>query len=92
MAKKKITAGEIDILGGLLADIAELSRQADEIKGRLKLSGLDSLEGDLFNATVVHQERVTLDSAKVRTLLGKKASLVEKVSPTVSVRVTARHP
>ena len=93
MARKQIivTGDDVDTLGALLATISDLSKQADEIKARLKASGLECKEGQLFNAVVVHQERASLDSAKVRTLLGEKVSLVERVIPTVSVRVTARH-
>lgn len=85
-----ITAAEIDRLGELLAIISDLTKEADSIKTRLKESGLDCKEGGLFNAVVVHQTRTSLDSAKVRVLLGDKVSLVERTTDTVSVRVTAR--
>jgi len=37
-----ITADDIDNLGFLLADISRLTKQADEIKTRLKAGGVDS--------------------------------------------------
>jgi len=86
----RITAKDIDTLGNLLAEISDLSEKADDIKARLKASGLDHKDGSLFSAVVVHQDRTSLDTAKVRTLLGDRISLVERTSANVSVRVTAR--
>lgn len=85
-----VTTADIDRLGELLARISDLTKEADGIKKALKESGLDCKEGNLFNAVVVHQTRTTLDSEKVRILLGDKVSLVERITDTVSVRVTAR--
>lgn len=86
-----ITSNDIDNLGLLLAQIADLTKQADAIKNNLKESGLTCKEGSLFNAVVVHQERKSYDPRKVEIILGDKISLVERVSDCVSVRVTARH-
>jgi len=88
--KNAVTAADVDMLGALLAQISDLSKQADAIKTKLKESGMDCKEGALFNAVVVHQNRTTLDSKKVRLMLGEKAALCERTSETVSVRVTAR--
>ena len=85
-----VTAADIDRLGALLAQISDLTKEADGIKTALKDSGLDCTEGTLFNAVVVHQTRTLLDSDKVRVLLGDKVSLVERTSESVAVRVTAR--
>ena len=87
----RITAKDIDTLGNLLAEIADLNKKADAIKNKLKASGIDHKDGNLFSAAVVHQDRTSLDAGKVRTLLGDRISLVQRVSPSVSVRVTSRH-
>lgn len=87
---KSVTANDIDNLGLLLAQIADLTKQADEIKTRLKESGVECKEGSLYNAVVVHQERTTYDPRKVELLLGAHIKLVERTSESVSVRVTAR--
>lgn len=87
---KSVTANDIDNLGILLAQIADLTKQADEIKSRLKESGDDCKEGFLYNAVVVRQERTTYDPRKVELLLGAHIKLVERTSESVSVRVTAR--
>jgi len=92
MAKKiiaAVTKDDIDNLGFLLADISRLTKQADEIKTRLKEGGVDSFEGDLFKAVVVKQERTSYDPRKVEVMLGDKVSLVEKTTAVTSVKVTA---
>ena len=87
---KRVTANDIDNLGILLAQISDLTKQADDIKTRLKESGLECKEGLLYNAVVVHQERTTYDPRKVELMLGAHIKLVERTSESVSVRVTAR--
>lgn len=92
MAKAKIapvTANDIDNLGALLADISRLTKQADEIKARIKDSKKLVVEGELFRAVLVKQERTTYDPRKVELILGDKVSLVEKVTEVTSVKVTA---
>ena len=92
MAKKSIasiTKDDIDTLGFLLADISRLTKQADEIKTRLKEGGVRSFDGDLFSAVVVKQDRTSYDPRKVEVMLGDKVSLVERVSSVTSVKVTA---
>jgi hypothetical protein len=85
-----ITADDIDNLGVLLADISRLTKQADEIKARLKEGGCDSYDGEMFRAVIVKQERTSYDPRKVELILGDKVSLVEKVTDVTSVKVTAR--
>ena len=84
-----ITADDIDNLGFLLADISRLTKQADEIKTRLKKGGVDSYNGDLFCAVVIKQERTGYDPRKVEVMLGDKISLVERITSVTSVKVTA---
>lgn len=88
--RTQVTSADVDELGFLLAQISDLTKQADEIKTRLKESGLDCKEGSLYNAVVVHQERTTYDPRKVELMLGAHVKLVERTSESVSVRVTAR--
>ena len=85
-----ITADDIDTLGVLLADISRLTKQADEIKDRLKAGGLDSYDGDVFSATVVKQDRTSYDPRKVEALLGDLITQVERVSKVTSVKVTSK--
>ena len=85
-----VAQDEVDNLGLLLADISELTTEADAIKARLKKAGLDKYHGEWFTATVVHQERTTYDPRKVEVMLGDKVSLVEKTVKVTKVLVTAR--
>jgi hypothetical protein len=85
-----ITADDIDNLGVLLADISRLTKQADEIKDRLKAGGLDIYNGDVFSAVVVKQDRTSYDPRKVEALLGDLITQVEKITKVVSVKVTSR--
>jgi len=84
-----VTANDIDDLGFLLADISRLTKQADDIKARIKAEGKDCVDGNLFRATVVKQDRTTYDPRKVEVLLGDKVSLVEKVTEVTSVKLVA---
>lgn len=84
-----ITADDIDNLGVLLADINRLTKQADDIKTRIKESKLPYVDGTLFRATVVKQDRTSYDPRKVEVMLGDKISLVEKVTTVTSVKLVA---
>jgi hypothetical protein len=84
-----ITANDIDDLGFLLAEISRLTKQADDLKTRIKESKLDFVDGNLFRATVIKQERTSYDPRKVEVLLGDKVSLVEKVTAVTSVKLVA---
>jgi len=88
--RPEVTAQDVDDMGHLKAQMADLLIKYNEIKDRLIKSGVDCKEGTMFNATVSKSKRTSLDSAKVRVMLGNKVSLVEKVTKTVSVRVSAR--
>ena len=85
-----VAQDEVDNLGLLLADISELTTEAEAIKARLKKAGFDKYHGEWFTATVVHQERTTYDPRKVEVMLGDKVSLVEKTVKVTKVMVTAR--
>jgi hypothetical protein len=76
----------IDTLGTLLAQIADLTKQADSIKDELKDSatapnGSKVFEGDMFKATVVEANRSSTDwLALVATKLGVEADWKKVVS------------
>jgi hypothetical protein len=88
----------IDTLGTLLAQIAELEKQAEAIKNDLKDSatapgGVNVFEGDLFKATVVEANRSTVDWKKLAADLGITAEQLAQYTKTAavfSVKVTSR--
>jgi hypothetical protein len=64
---------DVDTLGNLLAQIAELTKQADKIKDEIKDGG-KTVEGVLFKATYVEANRSSTDwLALVATKLGVEA-------------------
>lgn len=88
----------IDSLGSLLAQIAELTKQADAIKDELKDSatapnGSKVFEGDLFKATVIESNRSTIDWKALSKDLGitdEQLAAYTKTSAVFSVKVTSR--
>jgi len=60
-----VAINEVDILGNLLARIAELTKQADAIKDGIKdsasMGGDKVVEGDLFKATYIESNRSSID-------------------------------
>jgi hypothetical protein len=88
----------IDTLGTLLAQIADLTKQADAIKDGLKDSatapnGSKVFEGDLFKATVVESNRSTIDWKALSKDLGitdEQLAAYTKVAAVFSVKVTSR--
>lgn len=92
-----ITTSKIDDLGILLAQIADLTKQAEEIKASIKeeasLSGQKSFEGELFNATYVESNRSTVDWKAIAKIVAIPADLIAKHTTTnaiYSVKVTSR--
>jgi len=88
----------IDTLGALLAQIADLEKQANAIKDGLKdaataPNGSKVFEGDLFKATVSESNRSTIDWKKLSTDLGIDAETLAKYTKTAAVfavKVTSR--
>lgn len=88
----------IDTLGALLAQIADLEKQANAIKDDLKDSatapgGSKVFEGDLFKATVVESNRSTIDWKQLSADLGIDAETLAKYTKTAAVfavKVTSR--
>ena len=88
---------DVDTLGQLLAQIAELTKRADAIKDGIKddasLGGPKVVEGDLFKATYVEANRTSVDYKALFADLGITAEQVAKYSKTTavfSVKVTSR--
>ena len=87
----------IDELGMLQAQIAELTKRAEEIKDAIKddasLSGAKSFEGTLFKATYVETNRSTVDWKGIAAVLSIPAELIAehtKTTAVYSVKVTAK--
>lgn len=82
---------DVDQLGILQSQIADLTRQADEIKRDLKTYGKGVVEGNLFRAVVVEQERVTYDNDVLKSLIDPETlEFAKRESFVVTVRVTGR--
>jgi hypothetical protein len=90
-------AHDVDTLGALLAQIAELTKQADAIKDGIKndasLTGDKTFEGSLFKATYVESNRSVVDSKALFAELGATPEQIArhtKVTAVFSVKVTSR--
>ncbi|MGL4565260.1 MAG: hypothetical protein ACRCVD_08190 [Halioglobus sp.] len=94
---KESNMDNIDKLGLIKAQIAELQEQekvlAAKVKGELFDAGEDALEGDLFRAAMVVQDRTTVDWKAVAAKLQPSRQLVKahtKETRVISLRVSAR--
>jgi hypothetical protein len=88
---------QVDTLGNLLAQIAELTKQADAIKDGIKdsasLGGAKVVEGELFKATYIETNRTSIDwlnlfASKFGVEIGEKEKAEEswkKVAVAVGV-------
>ena len=83
---------EVDKLGMLLAQIADLEAQAEEIKNKLKQNeGI--VEGNLYKSCVTLSQRKTVDNKAVFAEANIPADLIAKHTKTTAVitlKVTAR--
>ena len=93
------TAASIDQLGFLLAQIASLQAQAEEIKDSLKDAATAStdaakaFEGSAFKATVVQADRTTVAYAKLVKDIGVAPEIVARyatLSAVFTVKVTSK--
>jgi hypothetical protein len=96
-APLNISAVSIDTLGQLLAQIADLTKQADMIKDSIKdqasLGGEKVLEGALFKATYIESNRSVVDYKKLCADLGitsEQLAQYTKASAVYSVKVTSK--
>ena len=91
-------AGQVDRLGYLSSEQAELKEEADGIKAVLRSSGLDVVEGRLFRATIgkdsetttVDWEAIAREFIPATTLDRLIAKHSKDGTKTGAVRVVAR--
>jgi hypothetical protein len=88
---------DVDTLGSLLAQIAALTKQADQIKDAIKdsasLGGDKIIEGDLFKATYSESNRSVVDNKALLAELGATSEQIARHTKTTavySVKVTSR--
>lgn len=82
---------DVDRLGVLLAQIADLTKQANAIKKTLKELPYKTYEGNLFRAVVVEQEKTTYDVDVLKSAVDDAIlELAKRESFVVSVKVTGR--
>ena len=90
--KKDLNTNNVDTLGMLLAQIADLTKQADAIKDEIKDGG-KTVEGAIFKATYIESNRKVVDTKKMYADLGITEATVTKYTSTTavfSVKVTSR--
>lgn len=92
-----ISLTQVDELGLLLAQIAELEAKANKIKDAIKdaasAGGAKAIEGNLYRATYVESNRSTVDWKAIAKVLDIPAQLIAdntKTAAVFSVKVTAR--
>ena len=88
---------QVDKLGMLLAQIKDLTDQADGIKDGIKdsasLGGAKVVDGAIFKATYIESNRSVVDYKKMLKDLGISAERVAEYTSTTavfSVKVTSR--
>ena len=93
-----IALTQVDNLGLLLAQIADLTKQADKIKDQIKdqatlPNGSKVVEGNLFKATVIESNRSVVDYKALCADLGVTPDQIAqytKISAVFSVKTTTR--
>jgi len=85
-----INALTVDTLGGLLAQIADLTKQADMIKDGLKdqataPNGSKVFEGALFKSTVVESNRAVIDYKSLLSSLNVSDDVIAQFTKTTAV-------
>jgi hypothetical protein len=79
-----IQLSKVDHLGMLLAQIADLEKQAEVIKNELKQQE-GHIEGNLFKACVTLSQRATVDNKAVFAEANVPAELIAKHTKTTAV-------
>jgi hypothetical protein len=88
-----IKATQVDTLGLLLAQIAELEAKANLIKQDLKSQGQGSYEGSMFKATVIVSNRSNVDFKQVFAECSVPAEIIArntKLQEVSTVKLTSR--
>jgi hypothetical protein len=88
---------QVDTLGSLLAQIKDLTDQAEAIKDAIKDSaskgGAKVVEGAIFKATYIESNRSVVDNKALLAELGATAEQIARHTKTTavfSVKVTSR--
>jgi hypothetical protein len=83
---ERALADNVDRLGNINAQIAELEAKAKAIKAKLVASGQPEIIGKNYRAVISERERTTLDSALVRSILSPAQIIAcTKVSTSTAV-------
>jgi hypothetical protein len=97
MNANDISLTQVDTLGMLLAQIAELTAKADAIKDSIKdaatAGGAKVVEGNLFKATVVEANRKTTDWKAIAKVCNIPEDVIianTSVTAVFSVKTTSR--
>ncbi len=97
MIANEIGLNQVDELGMLLAQIADLTAKADAIKDGIKdaatAGGAKVYEGAMFKATFIESNRSTVDYKKLCSDIGVTAEQLAaytKVTAVFSVKTTTR--
>ena len=97
MKLNDISLTQVDTLGTLLAQIADLTKQADAIKDGIKdaasAGGDKVVEGNFFKATYIESNRSVVDNKALLAELGATAEQIARHTKTTavfSVKVTSR--
>lgn len=97
MKASDISLNQVDELGMLLAQIADLTAKADAIKDGIKdaatAGGAKVYEGAMFKATFVESNRSTVDYKALMAELGATPEQVARYTKTTavfSVKTTTR--
>ena len=84
---------DLDKLGILQAEIANLQEQAEALKDKFKNAGEGKYEGNLYKASVSLSQRNVVDYKALVENLGIPAEVIAKFTKTtasIAIRVTAR--
>ena len=92
-----IAPNSVDQLGMLLAQIADLTNQADKIKDSMKdaatVSDVKVFEGSLFKSTFIESNRAVVDYKKLLVDLNVSTDTIElytKTTAVFSIKTTSR--
>ena len=90
-----LNLNSVDTLGALLAQIKDLTDQAESIKDNIKDSaskgGAKVVEGALFKATYIEANRTVFDKdAFIKAFSAEAYAKYTKVSAVFSVKVTSK--
>ena len=92
-----LNINSVDTLGALLAQIADLTKQADAIKDELKdvatAGDIKAFEGNLFKATIVEANRKVTDWKAIAKVCNIPEDVIidnTSVTAVFSVKTTSR--